>query len=301
MAGANIPEAEVDVDAGLAARLLADQHADLAGLPITQVANGWDNVIFRLGDDLALRIPRRELAAQLVVSEQEWLPKLASTLPLRIPAPVRNGRPTGYYPWHWSVVPWVPGEAVGTRPFSSPASAAKSLGEFLRALHQPTDGAAPENPWRGEPLAKRDKRTRENIAAVASELPASVERMAGIWNDAIAAPAWSGPPILLHGDLHPLNMIATNGELSAVIDFGDITDGDPATDLMVGFYLFDLADHGIFKAAAESAIRPIDDAMWLRAKGWALSHMTLVLAHSADSPELLAVARKGLQRVVDAS
>lgn len=294
----NIPEAEVDVDTELAKRLLTDQHADLADLPVIEVANGWDNVIFRIGDDLALRVPRRKMAAQLVAHEQEWLPRLAPDLPLTIPAPLRVGVPTEFFPWHWSILPWLPGEAVGTTPFADPSAAAASLGEFLAALHQPTEGSGPINLHRGGPLAERDARTRKNIALVANDLPVRADRVVEAWSEAAAAPVWAGPAVLLHGDLHPLNMLATDGELSAVIDFGDITDGDPATDLMIGFYLFGEHDRSTFREAADSFERRIDDATWLRAKGWAVSHMTLIMAHSADKPVMLAMAKKGLERTI---
>ncbi|MER7151067.1 phosphotransferase [Streptomyces lydicus] len=42
----------------------------------------------------------------------------------------------------------------------------------------------------------------------------------------------------LHGDLHPANILVDRGRIRAVIDFGDITSGDPATDLSVAWMLF---------------------------------------------------------------
>jgi len=116
-----MPAAEIDIGDDLVRRLLAEQHPDLAALPLTLVANGWDNAIFRLGGDLAVRLPRRELGADLVVNEQRWLPQLAPRLPLPVPVPLRIGLPNGDYPWNWTVVAWHDGDvaadvAAGGRP-----------------------------------------------------------------------------------------------------------------------------------------------------------------------------------------
>lgn len=293
----NIPEAELPIDRALVQRLLGDQHPDLADLDVVEAANGWDNVMFRLGEDLVIRVPRRAMAAQLVVNEQAWLPALAPQLPLPVPAPVRVGTPTDYYPWHWSVLPWLSGEAVGVNPFTDPLQAADVLGGFLAALHQAAPDA-PDNPHRGEPLVTRDEATRTRLAQLGPELSVPVQDVFRVWIDAVQAPVWIGPPLLIHGDLHPLNMLATNGELSAIIDFGDITSGDPATDLMAAWYLFDESARQQFRSAATTDIRPIDDAMWSRSRGWAVSIALTILASSADSPDLLAVANQGLKNAV---
>ena len=111
---AGTPSAEVDVTVGLVRRLLRAQHPDLADLPLRVVANGWDNVTLRLGDDLAVRVPRRATAGQLVRNEQRWLPVLAPRLGVDAPVPVRIGVPADELPWSWSVVPWFTGAMVVT-------------------------------------------------------------------------------------------------------------------------------------------------------------------------------------------
>ncbi|HYF64005.1 MAG TPA: phosphotransferase, partial [Herpetosiphonaceae bacterium] len=103
------PAADIAIDRELAAALVAGQYPDLADLPLSPGDEGWDNVLFRLGDSLAVRLPRRELGAELIVREQAWLPRLAERLSLPIPAPVRVGAPAGAYPWRWSIVPWLAG------------------------------------------------------------------------------------------------------------------------------------------------------------------------------------------------
>ncbi len=100
-----MPAAELDVTPKLVRRLLREQHPDLAGLRVELLANGWDNVVFRLGDELAVRMPRRGAAATILRNEQRWLPVLAPGLPLPVPEPVRTGEPGSGYPWPWSIVP----------------------------------------------------------------------------------------------------------------------------------------------------------------------------------------------------
>lgn len=301
MGAQNMPEAEVAITEDLVRRLLVEQHPDLGALALTPLANGWDNVLFRLGDELTVRLPRRAMAAQLVQAEIDWLPVLAPRLPLPVPAPARVGTPSDAYPWSWTILPWFEGQAVGVTSFADPSAQAQRLGGFLAALHQPAPDDAPVNPFRGGPLADRDQMTLERIDSVAEhleELGISAEAVRLAWAEASSAPLWNGPPLWVHGDLHPLNMVGREGELVAIIDFGDMTGGDPATDLLVAWALFDRDHRAIFRAAAESATRPIDDAMWERGRGWAISHAMAVLALSADNPALHEVSVRTLRRAI---
>jgi aminoglycoside phosphotransferase (APT) family kinase protein len=285
-----MPAAEVDIDGELVRRLLADQHPDLAQRALVEVANGWDNVLFRLGDDLAVRLPRRRLAATLVEHEQRWLPVLAPSLPLPVPTPIRVGRPTGYYPWSWSILPWFEGGPAGADPAIDGPAAARDIGRFLAALHRPAPAEAPVNRWRGGPLTGRDRHLRRRLDDLSDRVDTSdlVRR----WERCLAAPPWDGPPLWLHGDLHAHNIVSRDGRLVAVIDFGDITAGDPATDLAVAWSLLDPVDHDAFRAAADSEARPMDRALWRRAEGWALAVGVALLASSADNPAMDAMGRR---------
>jgi aminoglycoside phosphotransferase (APT) family kinase protein len=288
-----MPAAEVDVSPDLVRRLLADQQPDLAGLPVTVLANGWDNLICRLGDGLLVRLPRRAMAATLIEHEQRWLPILAPRLPLPVPAPVRVGRPALGYPWSWSVVPYLPGRMAATSPPADLAAAAVSLGGFLAALHVPAAPDAPANPFRGGPLAARRDTDLANLDA----LGGSVDRRAvlALREAAAAAPVWDRPPVWLHGDLHPMNILVDRGSISAVIDFGDITAGDPATDLYAAWMLLDEGSRGLFQDTYRASARyPVGPDTWARARGWALSLSVVFLAHSADNPLLAAVGQAGL-------
>ncbi len=284
---ANMPAADVDIDEGLVRRLLADQHPDLAGLPLRPLASGWDNVLFRLGDELTVRLPRRTVAAELVENEQRWLPELASQLPVAVPAPVRVGRAALGYPWSWSVCPWLSGEVAATAPFDAD-EVALALGRFLGALHRPAPPEAPTNEFRGVPLAARDERTRATVDAVGSLVDGAAAL--ALWERCVTAPVWSGPPMWVHGDLHPLNVLVHQRRLAAVIDFGDINGGDPATDLAIGWTLFDPPARHVFRAAAAY----VDDDTWLRARGWALALGLAYLAGSADNPPLHAIGLRAV-------
>jgi aminoglycoside phosphotransferase (APT) family kinase protein len=292
-----MPAAEVEVTADLVRRLLAGQHPDLAHLPVRFLANGWDNELFRVGDELIARMPRRQLGATIIEHEQRWLPSLAPRLPLPIPYPERTGHPALGYPYPWSVVSFLPGTPATDAACLDLGAAAVAVGGFLGALHVPAPPDAPSNPFRGVPLASRASRFAENLALAAG----SVDRDAAgrVWDSALSAPPYAGPPVWLHGDLHPANVLVTDGRVSGVIDFGDITSGDPACDLAVAWMLLPLSRHDAFWAAYEAAGGgTADDSLRRRARGWALYLGIVYLAYSADNLQLLEAGRRTLDRIV---
>ncbi|MFD8478264.1 aminoglycoside phosphotransferase family protein [Kitasatospora sp. NPDC059673] len=291
MTAHRMPAAEVSVSVELVRRLLDGQHPDLAGLPIEVLANGWDNLVCRLGEEFLVRLPRRAAAAGLVAHEQRWLPELAGRLPLPVPAPVRVGRPTEEYPWAWSVVPYFPGRIAAQAEPDDPWSAATALGGFLAALHTPAPTEAPVNAFRGIALAARAEGVQAGLAHLG---PADRTTARRIWEAAAATPGWDGPPLWLHGDLHPANILVHRGRISAVIDFGDLTGGDPATDLSVAWMLFTPQQ----RAALRQAYGRADDAAWERARGWALALALVFLSHSADNPLMRGVGARTLRAVL---
>jgi len=289
------PPAEVQIDVGLVAGLLSDQHPDLSRLPLAAVEAGWDNAIFRLGPDLAVRVPRRAVAAPLIVHEQTWLPVLAPRLPLPVPVPLRRGLPGRGYPWRWSVVPWLEGAAADQHP-PDPAQAAV-FGAFLRALHAPAPADAPANPVRGGPLAERAPYAEARMERLATRTGLITPRLRELWRAALAAPL-DTPTVWLHGDLHPRNLLVADGAIAAVIDWGDLCAGDPATDLAAFWMLF---DSPASRAAAFAAYGPCSEATTRRSWGWAIhlgaAHLDAGLI---DNPRHALLGEQTLRRVVEA-
>ncbi len=284
-----MPAAELDVSEELVRALLQEQHPDLAGLSLRLVAHGWDNMLFRVGDDLVARLPRRALAVPLVEHEQRWLPELAPRLPLPIPAPVRVGRPSTGYPWPWSICPWIEGESALVSPPTDLAASAERLGRFLAAVHVPAPEGAPANPFRGIPLSGRTERT---LAAL-DDLGDAVDgpRLRRLWDQLLVLPAWDRPPVWVHGDTHPGNLVVRDGELVAVVDWGDLTAGDPAGDLAVAWMLLPAPHRPAFRTAVGA---DDDAALWDRGRAWAVAIGLSLLATSADNPSYAAMARRTL-------
>jgi aminoglycoside phosphotransferase (APT) family kinase protein len=253
----------INIDEALVRFLLHEQHPDLAGLELREVPGGWDNKMWRLGEEFAVRLPRTPRASSLLRYEQLWLPALAPRLPLPIPTPVRVGEPSVGFPRIWNIVSWVAGEPADRTPISRP-EAAERLAGFLRALHRRAPEAAPANPKRGVSLGTLEADFHERLAVVASRDVAADARR--VWDQAAAAPAWGNAPLWLHGDLHPANVVVSDGMLCGVIDFGEMCAGDPATDLAAAWVLLPAGTAPRFL----DAYGDVNDATIRRARGWAV-------------------------------
>jgi len=287
----NMPAAEVGIDEDLVRSLIRDQRPDLVGEELTALASGWDNVSYRIGESRIARLPRRELAVQLIVNEARWLPELAPTLPLAIPAPEYLGEPAGGYPWPWVISPFLRGETAATAQLD-PLTGARQLGEFLKALHRPAPADAPDNRFRGGPLSTRAEGVEDRLGMVTDA--ADRRRLAHLWEESLHAPPHDGAPIWLHADLHPLNLLVADGILTAVIDFGDITAGDPATDLIVGWNLLGDGLEELWRAYGAE-----DEPLRLRARGWAIALGLAFADTSADHPVVREIGEKTLRAVLD--
>lgn len=277
---------DTPLHADLVRALLREQHPDLADLDLGQATRGWDNEMRRLGPDLAVRLPRTPRAPDLLRKEHRWLPPLASRLPLPVPTPLRIGRPSDRFGQPWTVVTWVPGEPADRSPIRQRESA-DTLAGFLRALHRPAPAEAPVNPDRGVPLGSLspglDAWLDTDAAAglVSSEV---AERIREVWREAVAAPEAAGPPVWLHGDLHPANVVVADGALTGVLDFGELCAGDPATDLAAAWLL--LPDGAAPRFL--DAYGGVDEATVRRARGWAVrSALGLLMIGRAGDRGLL--------------
>lgn len=295
MAASRMHDDEVDTDASLARRLLAAQFPQWAELPIERVTSaGTDNALYRLGDGLVARLPRIHWAADDVEKECAWLPHLAPFLPLAVPMPLAKGAPGEGYPWSWSVYTWLDGVDAGHAPFADLTQVAGDLARFIGALRG-IDATGGPAAGRGVPLATRDEDTRAVIASRHSALaPFDADALTSAWEAALRAPVWDGPPVWVHGDLGPLNLIVQQGRLGAVIDWGATGVGDPACDLIVAWSLFTAETRGVFRAALG-----VDDAMWARGRGWALTIGLIALPYyHVTNPALAAVARRAISQVL---
>ncbi len=288
------PVSELEIDIALVYRLLEDQHPDLAHLPIHLADAGWDNAMFRLGDRWAIRLPRRKAAAQLIEHEQTWLPLLAAQLSIPIPTPYRLGTPSGDYPWRWSVLPWLEGVAADQQELH--ANQAKRLALFLRSLHVPAPSNAPQNAFRGVPLHQRAAAIEERMQRLETKTNLITPAIKEIWGQALNAPM-DVQPTWLHGDLHARNVLVENGAIAGIIDWGDLTSGDCATDLASIWML--LSDHNARQEViAEYAT--ISDATLQRAKGWAIFFGVVLLDTGLiDNPRHATMGERTLRRVAE--
>ncbi|CAH1195046.1 hypothetical protein PAECIP111891_00587 [Paenibacillus allorhizoplanae] len=288
---------EIAIDLKLVQHLIHSQFPQWAELRLQPVDSaGTDNVIYRLGDDMAVRLPRAEWAIGQVEKEQRWLPKLAPKIPVSMPVPLAKGVPTEDYPWFWSVYRWLDGENATVGQLDSYNQAATVLAHFVNAMQtvDPTDGPAPgsHNSGRGEPLAMRDGAVRDAIASLKEIIDPVVAQAA--WELALHAPVWQGQGVWIHGDLHPGNLLIEQGELSAVIDFGTLGVGDPACDLMVAWTFLTSESRGNFRS-----LLTVDEATWSRARGWALSFGLIAYAYYLDkNPGLAAISRRAIDEVL---
>jgi aminoglycoside phosphotransferase (APT) family kinase protein len=293
MPGGKMHVDEVETSPALVRRLLAEQFPQWADLPITPVSSaGTDNALYRLGDHMAVRLPRIGWAVEQVEKEQRWLSILAPHLPLPIPVPLAKGEPGENYPWHWSVYRWLEGKNATTDPPADTHQAATAIVQFISALQQidAADGppAGAHNSYRGVPLIARDPEARQGIADLRGMI--DTETAAAAWDAALSVPAWSGQPVWLHGDLQSGNLLVHRGQISAVIDFGCLGVGDPACDLQIAWNFFSADTRDTFRAALA-----VDDATWARGRGWALYFGLVALPYyHRTNPVLASIARRAL-------
>ena len=276
MCATRIHADQLESDERLVRRLISDQFPHWANLSVTAVpSSGTENAIYRLGDEMAVRLPYRANDDQTAKLDH-CLPRLAPHLPLPITEPLGRGLPSKAYPAAWSVVRWLDGEVATLEQLDDPVEAATTLAAFVRSLMKikPEGGPVPgeHNFSRGVPLAARDELTRKAIRECSGLVDTGA--VAQAWQQALAVPEWSRPPTWLHGDLAPDNLLVRDGRLSAVIDWGGLAVGDPATELLPAWNLF----LGASRAAYREALG-LDEATWRRGRGLALSVAIVALPY----------------------
>ncbi len=284
---------EVETDVGLVRRLLREQFPEWAGLPVRPVReSGTVNALYRLGDDLVVRIPRNRpsLWSDLVDDELTWLPRLAPLLPVKVPVPVARGRPADGCPHEWGVFEWLPGE--NPLPGNVPDSLAEDLAVFVRTLHALDLPGGPDS-VRGSDLAPFDEFTRENLKALEGELDTATAE--ALWDEALALHPWPHEPVWIHADVMPGNFLLERDRLSAVIDWGGSGMGDPAVDVMVAWNTLSGSGRKVFREALD-----VDEDTWARGRGWALwTGLGGIPYYRETFPEFAANARRTVNEVLD--
>jgi aminoglycoside phosphotransferase (APT) family kinase protein len=281
---------EIDTSPELVRRLLAAQFPQWAELPVERVESaGTDNAMYRVGTELAVRLPRLPRAEDNVHREQRWLPILAPQLPFAVPEPLGRGEPGAGFPLPWSVCRWLP----GANPDAGSADLALDLAAFVQALRKidPTGGPRQE---RGVPLSTpgRDSATRTAISQLHDDIDTA--RALAVWEHAIALPEPSDGPLWCHGDLSPGNLLVRDGRLAAVIDFGGVGVGDPTVDLVVAWNLLQGDSREVFRAALD-----VDDETWDRGRAWAMSIALIQLPYyRTTNPGLVSLSRHVLSEVL---
>lgn len=288
---------EIEISESLARALVAAQFPDLAHLPIRRVtSDGTENAIFRLGDDLALRLPRVPGAGKQAEREALWLPRLANHLPLAIPEPVALGNPVQDYPYHWAICRWLDDENAFIRPVDDLDDSARRLARFVRSLWEMPvlgdESLVATVSGRGVDLIHRDRQTRAAIAQC--EGLADIATLTEIWNHALTTPTWSGPPVWFHGDIHVGNLLTTGGRITGIIDWGCLGMGDPACDLTVAWSMMDRESRGIFRKALD-----VDEVTWIRGRAWAISVAVIALPYYIKTnPLLVAISRHSIEEAI---
>lgn len=271
-----------NITPAVAARVVAAQFPQWSNLPVVPVAlDGWDNTTFRLGDELAVRLPSADAYVAQVEKEHRWLPVLARHLCLRIPIPVAIGRPSAEFSRPWSVYRWIEGDPASVERIASLSVFASDLARFLRELYaiDARGGPAPgaHNFFRGGSVDIYDTQTRKSIQLLSDEVDA--EAATGLWEEALAS-TWDRAPVWVHGDVGASNLLVVDGELRAVIDFGCAAVGDPACDLTMAWTFFTDESREVFRCGL-----PLDRATWERGRGWALWKALITLAQEKRGGE----------------
>jgi aminoglycoside phosphotransferase (APT) family kinase protein len=286
---------EVDIDADLVRRLVAEQFPHLSDLPLTEFqSTGTVNAIYLLGDELCVRLPRVERWACGLGREWTWLPLLAPGLTLQVPEPVLKGLPTSYYPFAWAIFRWIDGQPYAPDRVDDERQAAADLAQFVTELRRndlpPIDDVTP---YGGRPpLAEQDGEVRNLVARSGDLIDGAAVTAA--WEDALKGPAWDGTYAWIHSDLLPPNLLVKNGRLRAVIDFGTTGLGDPATDLNPAWSTFGQAGRSVFRTLVGA-----DEDAWRRGRGIAISQAVgLVPYYLVTNPGLSALGQRMLREIL---
>ncbi len=270
------PNSDLSIDEELVQNLIDTQFPEFSELPLKLIGSGWDNQNYQLGAEYLIRLPRRALGATLIGHETKWTQKLKKQLLLPIPAPVGIGKPDNSYPWQWSILPWF--EGTTARNITLPEPELLRLVHFLKVLHTINPEGAPKNPFRDVPLTGKVEAIEERLRKKGSSLSSSILKL---WEKALSETI-DTIPTLIHGDLHPGNIIIKEGIIQGIIDWGDITKGDPATDLAI-FWMLPMNENLRERLLHEYGATTSTIS---RAKGWAVFYAVVFSTSGKEYEEL---------------
>jgi aminoglycoside phosphotransferase (APT) family kinase protein len=284
---------EVPVSGALVQSLIEDQFPHWSRLPLQRMTStGTDNAIFRLGPEMGVRLPRIERAVQQVGKELEWLPRLGPLLPVAVPTPLAKGEPVRGYPFPWLVYRWLDGEDLQHRHVPDSKRFGQDLAAFVAALESVTATDSPPAGQRGQSLLRVDEVTRATIRGLGKDIDGN--RAMQVWQSALDAQPWPGPPVWVHGDLLPGNVLVHDGRLTGILDWSSAGVGDPACEGMLAWSLPPEA-----RAAFRAALN-FDAGTWARARGWVVQQAVLFIPYYAKTiPDAVAAARLRLQAALD--
>lgn len=257
----------INIDVHLAKKLVVDQFPQWKNLPIYQVEpGGWDNRSFRLGNSMLIRLPSDKKYANQVIKEQKWLPKLKPLLPVQIPSPLALGSPTTEFPYFWSIYNWIDGKPLEPSLNIDFRQLAKDLACFLIRLQNidafsgPSYG--PENFYRGGPISHYHSDLVEALILLKDKVETS--KALKMFERAMKT-KWTQKSLWIHGDISCSNLLVKGSKLHAVIDFGQLGEGDPACDLAIAWTIFNKKERSFFQNCFS-----YDQTVWQRAQAWAL-------------------------------
>ena len=284
-------EDEVDIDGDLVRQLIVSQFPHLSELEVREVrSTGTVNAIYRLGEDLCVRLPRLEKWANELEHEAQWLRTLGPQLPLAVPAPVAMGMPGGDYPFQWAIYNWLEGEIYSVEGIDDECQAANDLAGFISELQRVDVLGAPR--LGRQPLRELDQVTRAAIQSIVDGI--DTDAATAVWDHALQFPGWQGEAVWRHNDLLPSNILVLDCRLHAVIDFGTAGIGDPANDFIAAWTLFGEIGRSCFRDALQ-----IDDETWVRARGYALHQALLIIPYYVDTnPDFAVMATRTVQEVL---